>query len=277
LSTKQYSVIVIALTLIGAIYFLGNRKYPQKKIIGEQQKSITVESLTLDAENKLTAQQKEHLKHLTDELKMAANDTEKIAATTELIAFWGGEVKNDELAVWYVGQKAKLENSEKNLTFAANLILENCINNSEDFLKKGFKAKVAKELFEKALVLNPTKDSLKIGLGGCYMFGANPENPMEGISKVLGVLQKDSTNAYAQKMLGYGNMQNRQFDKALERFKKSYYYNAKDNSLVIDIALLCKQLGKTTEAKEWKQKADVILSANPELLQAFDKEFQTTQ
>jgi tetratricopeptide (TPR) repeat protein len=273
LNTKQYSVIIIALTTIGAIYFFGNRKYPQKKIITAQQQTITVESLTKDAEAKLTAEQKEHLKHLTADLKAAASNTEKISATTELIAFWGGDLKNDELAVWYVGEKAKLENSEKNLTFAANLILENCINNSEDFLKKGFKAKVAKELFEKALVLNPMKDSLKIGLGGSYMFGANPENPMEGISKVLGVLQKDSTNAYAQKMLGYGNMQNRQFDKALDRFMKSYKYNPADDGLVIDIALLCKQLGKVEETNIWKQKATVILAKTPELLKAFEQEF----
>jgi tetratricopeptide (TPR) repeat protein len=278
LNTKQYAVIVIAFTLIGTIYFFGNRKYPMKKIMVAQQNSITVESLLQQAENQLNNPQKNQLQKLQAELLHAGTDSAKIVQYEALIDFWGREVNNEELAVWYFAQKAKLENSEKYLTFAANFILNNCITDDGDPFKRGFKAKQAKELFEKALLLNPEKDSLIIGLGGCYMLGGGGSaSPMDGISKVLGIVRKDSTNAYAHKMLGYGNLQNGQTNQALERFIKAYNYNKEDIGLVPYIALLSKKLGKTAQANLWLEKTKLVFADKPELVKKFETEFQSSK
>jgi hypothetical protein len=60
----------------------------------------------------------------------------------------------------------------------------------------------AKEMFEKALAINPDNDSTKIGLGSCYLFGNISENPMQGIQMIREVADRDTTNMFAQFMLG---------------------------------------------------------------------------
>ena len=37
----------------------------------------------------------------------------------------------------------------------------------------------ARDLFERALKMNPSNDSAKIGLGSAYIFGSPAENPQE--------------------------------------------------------------------------------------------------
>ena len=76
----------------------------------------------------------------------------------------------------------------------------------------------AKELFEKALQLDPQNESLKIELGSCYLFGHISEMPMEGIRMIREVAEKDPENMYAQFTLGMGAMVSNQLDKAIERF-----------------------------------------------------------
>jgi hypothetical protein len=125
-----------------------------EKIMLSQQNNITAETLLQQAENQLTNTQKTEFIKLQNDLLQAKTDSAKLVQYDALIDFWGRDLNNEELAVWYITQKAKLENSEKNLTFAANFILNNCITDNGDPLNRGFKAKLAKELFEKALLLN---------------------------------------------------------------------------------------------------------------------------
>jgi len=82
-----------------------------------------------------------------------------------------------------------------------------------------WKALQAKDLFERSLKINPDNDSAKVGLGACYLFGNITSNPMEGIAKIREVVQKDSTNVYAQLTLVKGSMLSGQFDKAISRLE----------------------------------------------------------
>ena len=123
------------------------------------------------------------------------------------------------LYAYYTGEAAKLENSEKSLTFAAQLFLQSVQGQDNPGLKS-WMATDAKELFEKALELNPANDSTKVGLGASYIFGSaagNPTEVMQGIQRILEVARRDSTNMYAQFMLGLGGIESGQFDKAIER------------------------------------------------------------
>ncbi len=115
--------------------------------------------------------------------------------------FWSDSGKIFEPYAWYEGESARLENSEKSLTFAAHLFLDNLRNEENPALKR-WKAMQAKDLFERSLKINPGNDSSTVGLGACYIFGNIADNPMEGILKVRSVAEKDSTNIYAQSVLG---------------------------------------------------------------------------
>ena len=92
---------------------------------------------------------------------------------------------------YYTAEAAKLENSEKSLTFAAHLFLNNLKTEAEPAMQNWL-ATNAKDLFERALEINPANDSSKIGLGACYIFGNISENPMEGIAAIREVVAKRS-------------------------------------------------------------------------------------
>jgi cytochrome c-type biogenesis protein CcmH/NrfG len=76
----------------------------------------------------------------------------------------------------------------------------------------------AKVLLENALKINPANDSSRIGLGSCYLFGNISSNPMEGITMIRQVVEKNPGNTYGQMMLALGGKKSGQYDKAIERF-----------------------------------------------------------
>ena len=106
-------------------------------------------------------------------------------------------------------------NSEKNLTFAAQLILKD-LRNEEDIAKRGWKTEQAIELFEKSIELDPSNDSLKVGLGSCYIFGkgmaGDAQETMKGIQQLLQVVKRDSLNMQAQLVLGIGGVISTQYE-----------------------------------------------------------------
>ncbi|MBK7882855.1 MAG: tetratricopeptide repeat protein [Chitinophagaceae bacterium] len=116
-----------------------------------------------------------------------------------------------------------MDNSEKNLTFAAQLILNN-LRSETDEAKINWKSEQAIQLFEKAIGHNPANDELKIGLGSVYIFGKGrfgaADETMKGVQQVLSVVRKDSTNMKAQLVLGIGGFISRQYDKAIYRLQK---------------------------------------------------------
>ena len=61
----------------------------------------------------------------------------------------------------------------------------------------------------------------KVGLGVLlYFWSISASSPMEGIQRILEVANRDSSNMYAQFMLGYGGILTDQYDKAIGRLKR---------------------------------------------------------
>ncbi|MDP9229053.1 MAG: hypothetical protein M3O67_00105, partial [Bacteroidota bacterium] len=119
---------------------------------------------------------------------------------------------------WYEAEAARLENSEKNLTFAAHLFLNNLRVENNPALKK-WKALQVRDLFERSLKINPDRDSSVIGLGASYIFGNISDNPMVGILRVKEIADKDSTNIFAQMVLAQGSVISGQYEKAISRLE----------------------------------------------------------
>ncbi|WP_353186049.1 tetratricopeptide repeat protein [Parapedobacter lycopersici] len=87
--------------------------------------------------------------------------------------------------------------------------------------------------YEQALEINSADLDAKTGLGSAYVSGTN--NPMAGIALLQEVVKADPDHVGANKSLGLFSMQSRQFDRAIDRFKKvvalqpdaeSYFYLA---------------------------------------------------
>ena len=61
---------------------------------------------------------------------------QKLDVYHQLAHFWKDSARIFEPYAWYEAEAARLENSEKSLTFAAHLFLENLRNEENDRIKK---------------------------------------------------------------------------------------------------------------------------------------------
>ncbi|MEP6584228.1 MAG: hypothetical protein ABJA90_08170, partial [Ginsengibacter sp.] len=142
---------------------------------------------------------------------------------TSLADFWKDSIQSFLPYAYYLSEAAKLDNSEKSLTFAARLILEK-MRREENVAVKAWEAQVAASLFQQGLQLDPGNDDLKVGLGSCYVYGqgmrGDPQQTMKGIQQLLEVVRKDSNNMQAQMILGIGAVISGQNEKGIERLQK---------------------------------------------------------
>jgi tetratricopeptide (TPR) repeat protein len=172
--------------------------------------------------HKLPVNQQNYLDNLENSVKRGDIKEQQIKTYNLLGAFWKDSAHEHDLYNYYTAEAAKLVNSEKNLTFAAQLILKD-LRNEENIAKRGWKAEQAIELFERSIEIDPDNDSLKVGLGSCYIFGkgmvGDAQETMKGIQQLLQVVKKDSTNMQAQLILGIGGVISTQYDKAVDRLQ----------------------------------------------------------
>ena len=117
-------------------------------------------------------------------------------------------------------QQAEKDNSGQSWEAAANEFLKAARyfqDESRAMLYKG-----AMSGFEKALALNPGNLSVKTSLGAAIVESSSllGTQPMKGISLIREVIAKDSLNIEANLQLGLFSVTSRQFDKAIERFKR---------------------------------------------------------
>ncbi|MDB5201886.1 MAG: hypothetical protein JWQ27_1295 [Ferruginibacter sp.] len=194
--------------------------------------TFDIKSFIDTAKSKLTASQSLYVSQLENGISRGDVVAQQAKAYASLANFWKDSAHLFEPYAFYTAEASKLDNSEKNLTFAARLFLEN-LRTEHDEAKLSWKTTEAIQLFEKALELNPENDDLKIGLGSSYVYGRgrnnDPQQTMKGIQQLLSVVRKDSTNMKAQFVLGVGGAVSGQYDKAIERLEK--VINAEPNNL----------------------------------------------
>ena len=195
---------------------------------------------------------------------------QKLDVYSQLAHFWKDSIGIFEPYAWYEAETARLENSEKSLTFAAHLLLENLRREDNERLKR-WKAQQAKDLFERSLKINDKNDSTIVGLGACYIFGNISETPMEGISLVRQVIEKDSTNVFALTVLGYGSIISGQYDKAIERFEKVVALQPNNLEAILRIAEVYERKTDTASAVKWYSNALPVIANNPNLKAALEQ------
>jgi tetratricopeptide (TPR) repeat protein len=184
---------------------------------------FNIEEYIKNAKAKLSPSQATYVSNIEESITRGDVQEQKIHQYHQLASFWKDSAKVFDAYAWYLSEAAMLENSEKNLTFAARLIFDS-MRAEENPVLKGWRAEQSAKLFEKAIVLDPENEDLKIDLGSCYVFGkgmaGDASETMKGIQQLLQVVRKDSNNMKAQMVLGIGGVISRQYPKAIERLKK---------------------------------------------------------
>ena len=266
MNRQQIIYVTAAITAVFLLYFFG-RTVPKKAVddhaghdhskTSAPATAANTQAVTLDfptmlglAKKRLNAQQLQKVTEWENSVVRGDVKNQQIQVYRKLSAFWMDTIGAFVPYAKYIAEAAKLENSEKNLTFAAHLFLRELQTVSEQPLQV-WMAKEAKELFEKAFALNPANDSTKVGLGSTYFFGgAGSEPPMRGIALIREVAEKDPQNAFAQYMMGVGSTISGQWPKAIERFEKVLELEPQNLEVILRLADAYKTNGDNANAKK---------------------------
>jgi tetratricopeptide (TPR) repeat protein len=280
---QQYLLAGTGVFLLLTLYFFGQTVPPRPKPEAPSQggdgapavKSIGLQEILQASKSRLNPSQLSYVNRLEHSVVRGDVRSQQLNANRQLAGFWRDSVGDGFLLyAYYTGEAAKLENSEKSLTFAAQLFLQS-LRAQDNPALKGWMATDAKELFEKALELNPGNDSSKVGLGASYIFGSSAGSPtevMQGIQQILEVARRDSTNMYAQLMLGWGGLESGQFDKAIERLTTVVRHQPANIEAILLLAEVNQQRGNKAEAIRWYEDAKKMIgSHNADMVREIDQ------
>ena len=269
----QLILILSGLLLFSLLYFFTPR-FTAKEAIASNQSAenqvVTTESILNTAKLALSESQKISLLSIENQLLNASNAQDSLKSYKALTRFWADSAQKLAPYLYFSYSAALLENSEKSLTFAAQLLVDNLLTPDAPPALLPWIAGNAKVLLEKALVINPKNDSAKINLGACYLFGNLSDNPMQGITKIKEVVDKDSTNAYGQFILALGGKKSGQYDKAIERFLTVINIQPNHIEAMIHLAECYELTDQKALAIEWYTKVSNSVNI-PEAKEAISK------
>ncbi len=194
---QLFAISGFGLTLLIILLFFGKIESPKKNPTQNLSAApaFNLSNYIQQAKQKLSPSQLIHISNLENSVSRGDVKQQQVKTYYQIADFWKDSAKAFIPYIHYLAEATKLDNSEKNLTFAAQFILDNMRGETNEALKI-WEAETAIDLFEKALQLDPHNDSLKVGLGSCYIYGkgmiGNAEETMKGIQHLLQVVKKDS-------------------------------------------------------------------------------------
>ena len=279
---KQLILVSAGIVLLFALFLFGRTTGNKSLAAAEKTEGSSVKAFDvmeyINLEKvKLTPNQYIIVTKLDKSLVATNSSVNKIEANLALAAFWKDSAKSFEPYAFYISEGSKLDNSEKNLTFAARIFLNN-LRAEKDEVKLNWETTSAINLFERASKLNPDNDDLKIGLGSCYIYGkgrnGNSQETMQGIQQLLSVVRKDSNNMQAQMMLGVGGLVSGQFDKSIERLNKVVTLQPQNAEAVAYLADAYAGKGDKANAVKWYNVSKRLLN-NPHYTEEVDERIKT--
>lgn len=257
----QWILVGVALILTVLIYFFANTTPPRKIAETEVHSDddghdhgpsgeLTTDSILNYGRKQLNPEQLNHVISLENSISRGDVQAQQLKVFHALSHFWGDSMGFFPAYAWYEAEAARLENSEKTLTFAARLFLEYLQQEPNAQLRK-WEGLQAKDLFERSLKMNPDNDSARVGLGAVYLFGNISAAPMEGIAEIRKVLNKDNRNVYARMMLAHGSLISGQVDKGIAHLDTVYSLQPNNVEATLMLADIYERQKKNQEAIRW--------------------------
>jgi len=253
---KQIIIAACSLIVVSLLFIFGRtvENKPPKTPVASAVETYNIQFYIDSAKSKLTSTQALYISKLENGISRGDVPSQQLSAYNSLATFWKDSVQAFEPYAFYTIEAAKLDNSEKNLTFAARLMLDN-LRHEQNEAALSWKTTQAIELFERALKLNPENEDLKIGIGSAYVYGkgraGNAEATMKGVQQLLSVVRKDSNNMKAHLVLGVGGLISGQYDKAIERFIRIVKYDPTNIEAIAYLADTYAAKGDKAEAIKW--------------------------
>lgn len=282
MNKPQWITLSVALLIVIGLFaatqgtLFGERKAkssaPAATQNGDSDEGLSTDSVLFYAKKSLPQAQVSRLAQLENSIARGDVAEQKLHLMHQLARFWVDSARAFTPMAWYpyayyTAEAARLENSEKSLSFAARLFLE-ALGRETDHRVKHWQADQATDLFERSLKLNPANDSAKIGLGATILYSGH--EPMKGISLIREVVEKDSTNTYAHLTLAEASLMSGQLDKAIERLKTVIRLQPGSLQATLLLADTYERMGHKEDAvKAYRQALPLV--ASPEIKKEIEK------
>lgn len=272
---KQYLIAAIGFAFVLILFYFGKtttETKPVQQTKPEASNQFDVQQFILQEKQKLTPELSKSITDIENAYLQTADNSQKLIGLNTAANFWKDTAQNFKLYAFYNSEAAKLDNSEKNLTFAAQQFLT-LLRDEHDEAMLAWESDEAIRLFQEAIKLNPNNEDLKIGLGSSYVFGkgrnGDPQETMKGIQELLGVVRRDSTNMRAQLVLGIGGYVSGQYDKAISRLTKVIIAQPDNLEAIAFLADTYAAQGNKADAIKWYN-VSKRLANNPEYSKEVD-------
>lgn len=280
----HYITIASAIALIALLYWGGNTIPPVRKGTAAQQvppmmggapgpntvKPASFDSLLAASRKQLPPSAADSVKTIENELKAIRDSSQMASVFVRLAHVW--EVnKKAPVAAYYGAKAAKLENSEKKLTFAGQFFLDLMHEDSSSAMHM-WEAQEAIDCFKRSLAVDPNNDSTKMALAAGYIEGTG--ETMQGVQLLLGITREKPDYIPANMMLGKLAIQSGQYDKAQKRFEGILQQEPRNAEAMYFLAETYKGKGDKEKAIEWFEKCKQIVN-RPEFSKDVDQYIST--
>ena len=275
----HYITLAIAITLIALLYWGGNTVPPAKKPGANMQPTAgamtqgpnTMKAASFDSI--LTASRRQLPKTAVDTVNTIENELTAIRDSSRMASVFihlsGVWERGNMLpvAAYYKAKSAKLENSEKKLTFAGQNFLQLMENESSPSVQM-WEATEAVGCLEQSLKINPDNEDTKLALATGYIEGTG--EPMRGVQILLAITREKPDDVAANMLLGRMSIQSAQFDKAIGRFETILKKEPENKEALYFMAQAYEGKGDKHKAIEMLEKCKQVVD-NPEFSKEIDK------
>lgn len=275
---KQIFLAATGLIVVFTLYWFGRTEKPQVSPAPAQANTSTkifdIQSIKDSLITSLPASDKVWYDSLQTSISELNKKADQAIVALEIVNRLQKTSGADPLLTAYWASEAiKLDNSQKNLTFASQLMLT-LLRAEHDDRRLDWLTNEAISCFEQAIAKDSANEDLKIGLGSCYLFGrgrhGDPQETMKGIQQLLGVVRRDSNNMKAQLMLGIGGLISGQNDKAIARLNKVVQQQPDNIEAVAFLADAYVAVGDNAQAIRWYEVSKRLVN-NPDYTREVDE------
>ena len=262
---NQWLVVLGGIIAVVALYAFGNRtsqggeapavKMATDRAQMDQTPAASFEDVLARAHKSLPAEMQVRISQLESGVTRGDVKQQQLQTYRTLADLWDS-LGHIPIAAHYRGAAGKLENSEKTLTFAANLFLVHQ-QHAEDPAVRSWEIQEAQDLLEHAEKLAPESDSIQVGLAKTEVATGNV---MQGVQRLLKIVNKDPDNIAANMTLGQLSITSGQYAKAIGRLEKVVQQQPENVEALYYLAEAYKNTGKTKQAIDLFEKCKTLIN-----------------
>lgn len=232
-------------------------------------KPASIDSLKTAAYKQLPAHAASSISDFENQLSAIRDSSQMAVLFDSLAGAWRAH-KQMPLAAYYYLLAGKLANSEKKITFAAQLFLE-LAKRSTDASVQQWELNQAIEGFNRVLATNATNDTAQLGLAECYIGSGST---MQGVLLLREITTRNPNHVPANLILGQQGIVSGQFEKAIGRFERVLGVEPDNVEAILGLSEAYKNTGAKEKAIALLERAKKSMN-NPEFSKDVDAYMKT--